>query len=112
LALIAFALGALAAGGGVWWGSRQAGRGARLLVTSQPAGASVEVDGKRWAETTPTAVAALGPGWHRVRVAAEGHDGVEQMVSLAPDARGHIEVALPAVQRQVDVRSIPAGALV
>jgi tRNA A-37 threonylcarbamoyl transferase component Bud32 len=112
LALAAFVVGALSAGGGVWFGSQQRPSGAAILVTSQPSGATVEVDGRRWRETTPTAVSGLAPGRHTVHVSADAHGALDQTVMLERDARASIELALPAIERAVAVQTIPAGAMV
>jgi tRNA A-37 threonylcarbamoyl transferase component Bud32 len=112
LALGAFIAGALATGGGMWLGSRQAAGDGEIVVTSQPGGAAVEVDGRPWRQTTPTAVTAIGPGRHQVRVSAPGHAAVEQSLVLERGARAAVEVVLPAAQRQVTLESVPAGARV
>ena len=108
----AFLAGAIATGGGMWLGSRQASGDGEIVVTSQPAGATVEVDGRPWRQTTPTAVTALGPGRHEVRVSASGHGAVEQSLVLARGGRAAVEVALPDVQRALALESVPSGARV
>jgi hypothetical protein len=111
----ALALGvvaALAGGGGVWLGTRHAGGGATLLVTSQPGGASVEVDGQPWRETTPTAVTALAAGRHEVKLRRAGHGGGDEVVTLLPNSRGAIDVVLTPAERELEVQTLPAGALV
>jgi tRNA A-37 threonylcarbamoyl transferase component Bud32 len=112
LALAAFVLGALATGGGMVLGSKQSAGEGEIVVTSQPAGANVEVDGHAWRQTTPTAVTALGPGRHNVRVAAAGHGAVEQSLVIPRGGRGSVEVVLPATQRELELSSVPAGARV
>ncbi|MCU1280028.1 MAG: putative serine/threonine protein kinase [bacterium] len=108
----AFVVGALATGGGMWLGTRQAAIQGEIVVTSQPSGATVEVDGRAWRQTTPTAVSGLGGGRHNVRVSAAGHAAVEQSVVLERGGRGAVEVSLPAAQREVELQSIPGGARV
>ena len=112
LVMLALVVGALAAGGGVWLGGRQAATGGQLLVSSQPSDATVEVDGRRWRQTTPTVVNGLAPGRHSLRVTSDGHGAIDEMVTLERDARAAIDVVLPPVQRSVEVQSIPAGAVV
>ncbi|MGZ3442324.1 MAG: serine/threonine-protein kinase, partial [Polyangia bacterium] len=94
LVLGAFVVGALATGGGMFLGTRQAAVEGEILVSSQPAGASVEVDGHPWRQTTPTAVTALAAGRHNVRVSADGHAAVEQSVVLEKGGRGAVEINL------------------
>jgi tRNA A-37 threonylcarbamoyl transferase component Bud32 len=108
----AFVAGALATGGGMFFGTRQAAVEGEVLVTSQPTGASVEVDGHAWRETTPTAVTGLASGRHNVRVSAAGHAAVEQSLVLERGGRGAVDINLPATQRQVELQSVPAGARV
>ena len=112
LVLGAFVAGALATGGGMWLGSRQAAGDGEILVTSQPAGAAVEVDGRRWRQTTPTAVTTIGPGRHTVRVTSAGHGAVEQSLVVERGGRAAVEVVLPPVQREVALETVPAGARV
>ena len=112
LALGAFVLGALATGGGMFLGTRQSATDGEILVTSQPAGARVEVDGHVWKQTTPTAVTAIGPGRHNVRVVAAGHAAVEQSLVLERGGRGAVDVVLPAQQRDLELTTVPAGARV
>ena len=110
----AMALGvaaAIAGGGGVWLGMHDRGGGA-LLVTSRPSGAIVEVDGRRWRETTPTAVTALPPGRHEVVVTAPGHERAEQVVTIEGAGRASVDVALAPKQRTLEVQTIPGGAQV
>jgi serine/threonine-protein kinase len=104
--------GALAGGGGVWLGGRRPAGGGALLVTSQPSGAVVEVDGQRWRETTPTAVAPLRAGTHQLRVSAPGHGSSDETVTIGRAARTAVSLVLPPVTRTLTVQSIPAGASV
>jgi len=96
--------------------NRSTAAGARagelLLVNSRPAGASVEVDGEIWPETTPTAVRGVAVGRHVVRLREEGYDVVERSVSIAAGERADIDVALPARSRELFLQTVPSGALV
>ena len=112
LVLGAFIAGALATGGGVWLGTRQAAGDGEIVVTSRPSGATVDVDGHPWRQTTPTAVTPIGPGRHDVRVTAPGHGALEQSVVVERGGRTAVDVVLPAVQRQIELQSVPAGARV
>jgi predicted Ser/Thr protein kinase len=112
LALGAFVVGALATGGGMFLGTRQAAVDGEIVVTSRPANAHVEVDGRPWRQTTPTAVTAIGPGRHTVRVTAPGHGAAEQSLVVDKGGRGAVEVVLPALQRDLELTTVPAGARV
>jgi hypothetical protein len=81
-----------------------------LVVTSQPAGARVTVDGRAYAETTPTALRDVGPGKHDVRLELEGYATVERSLTTAADERAALQVALPPVTRRVEVQTAPDGA--
>jgi hypothetical protein len=96
----------------VWLGTRQPSGDGALLITSEPSGAAVEIDGRRWRETTPTAVSSLAPGTHQVRLSAPGHGVAEQRVALARDERAAVAVALPPSERPLAVQSVPSGARV
>jgi hypothetical protein len=65
---------------------------ARLTVQSEPAGASVTVDG-RAAGDTPISV-DLSAGTHEVAVAAPGHASTQKKIILEPGVRGLISVDL------------------
>ncbi|HEX8951591.1 MAG TPA: protein kinase [Polyangia bacterium] len=112
LVLGAFVAGALATGGGMWLGTRQAAGDGEIVVTSQPSGAAVEIDGRPWRQTTPTALTAIGPGRHKVRATMPGHAAVEQSLVVERGGRAAVELVLPAVQREVELQSVPSGARV
>jgi TolB-like protein len=65
---------------------------AHLTVQSEPAGASVTVDGRAAGET-PLSV-ELSPGSHEVAVAAAGHAGANKKIILEPGIRGLVSVDL------------------
>ncbi len=83
--------------------------GSLLMVTSTPAGASIEVDGRPWADVTPAA-AWIDPGRHVVTVRSPDHDDVVRDVELDEGARTALQLALPARSREVTIRTVPAGA--
>jgi serine/threonine protein kinase len=83
-----------------------------LVVTTEPAGALVELDGKQLAEPTPTAIRGLAPGPHTIRVSAQGRTAVERHVTIGRSERASLSIELPAPQRSVLVRSVPSGAMV
>jgi serine/threonine protein kinase len=68
-----------------------------LRVTSRPSGASVQVDGRRWDETTPTVVGPLDEGSHRLRFTLEGHRAAEKTVRTSGDGTTPVSVNLERV---------------
>src|SRR5207244_1568231 len=64
-----------------------------ILVSSQPAGATVELDGRVLDETTPTAP-RVRPGRHHLKIALGDRDPVEQTVVLERGGRASVEVVL------------------
>jgi hypothetical protein len=83
-----------------------------LLVASEPTGATVEVDGRVLAETTPTAVHGLAVGAHTLKLRKQGHSDLERRVELHAGERALVEVALPAQSRAVEVKTAPSGATI
>jgi serine/threonine protein kinase len=83
-----------------------------LLVVTTPEAATVEVDGKKQGERTPTTLRGLSAGPHTVRLAASGTATVERNVTVPADGRASLVVNLPTAQHNVVVRSMPAGATV
>ena len=102
----------------------------RLLVRSEPAGASVMVDGREYGRT-PAVVHGLGRGTHRVRVIRDGYLSEERSVAVtrsqpAPSLLVTLEPRRPAPERASQpalpadgpytgtlvVESLPPGALV
>lgn len=69
--------------------ARPAASEGRLIVTSEPAGARVTVNGIGWGET-PLTIRHLPPGDKRVRLTLQGYVSQERVVRLgppSPDAR-------------------------
>ena len=113
----AAALGVLGAAGGFALGRRPRTVAApvnasALIVTTKPAGAKVEVDGRAIAEATPTMVRGLAPGPHTVRLAKDKLAPVERQVTLGANERALVSVVLPPSSHRVEVRSVPEGAAV
>ena len=81
-----------------------------LVVTSQPAGARVTVDGRALQETTPAALRDLGAGMHEVRIEKDGYAVVERSLTIGKGERAAIDVALPPKTRRVEVQTSPDGA--
>jgi hypothetical protein len=109
-ALLVLLLGAAAGAGGAWAVARQVAEGA-VLVTSEPPGATVTVDGAPASGPTPVLVEGLLLGEaHAITLAAP--DRRTTTVELAPERRAYrkvharLELALVAVR----VESVPAGA--
>jgi hypothetical protein len=108
LLLALFGAGALV----MWLGGASRQGPGLITVSSEPGGATVELDWKRLAETTPTAVRGVAAGKHTVRITREGHTPVEQIVNLAGSGRGSIDVRLAPASHAVEVQTVPSGALV
>jgi tRNA A-37 threonylcarbamoyl transferase component Bud32 len=80
-----------------------------LVVTSQPPGARVTVDGRALDETTPTALRGLGAGAHVVTVDKAGYARVERALAMGDGGRQALDVALSPETRRVEVLTVPAG---
>jgi tRNA A-37 threonylcarbamoyl transferase component Bud32 len=93
-----------------WRGRAESAAGALLVITTQPPGARVTLDGHALTEPTPTALRGLGAGPHEVALAHEGFGAVERRVTLEPGGRSALDVTLPPRSRRVDVITVPAGA--
>ena len=66
-----------------------------LVVTSEPAGARVTVNGIGWG-VTPVAIRHLPPGDKRVRVSKEGYRAAERVLALDEGSRRSVAIELPA----------------
>jgi hypothetical protein len=66
---------------------------ARLTVQSEPAGASVMVDGRSAGETPLTSL-ELSPGGHEIAISAAGHIQASKKITLEPGVRGLVSVDL------------------
>jgi tRNA A-37 threonylcarbamoyl transferase component Bud32 len=107
--------GALAIAGGGALGM-VAGRRVRpagaLMVLSEPAGASLIVDGILRAERTPAALQDLAPGEHRLRVQRAHHQAIERYVQVKAGETTALQLQLEAQSHAVELESQPAGATV
>ncbi len=83
-----------------------------LVITSEPPGAVVEVDGVQLAEATPTALRGLSPDKHRVVLRAGGRAEVERTVEIEAGRGAHLHVVMTAAARKIRVRALPAGGMV
>jgi serine/threonine-protein kinase len=112
-AVAATLLCAAAAGVGVvrWRAARApvAGKGL-LVVTTQPPGARVTVDGKALDETTPTALRGLRAGAHDIAVEKAGFATVERHIAVGDEERQALDLVLPPTSRRVEVATVPANA--
>lgn len=88
----------------------QATRRELLVVTSQPPGARVSIDGHALDETTPTATRGLIPGKHEVTIAKEGYAAVTRSFTVGDGERQAIEVTLSPESRRLEVQTAPDGA--
>ena len=64
-----------------------------LVITSEPAGAAVVVDGESSGAVTPTEV-SVAPGDHEVALALSGYELSTESVTVAAGARAEVSVAL------------------
>jgi cytoskeletal protein RodZ len=67
-----------------------------LVITSEPQGARVTVDGIGWG-STPVTVRHLPPGAKRIRVTKEGYSSEERVVPVASDRSSELHIPLRAV---------------
>ena len=91
---------------------RAAQRQEMLIVTSEPPGATVEIDGAAQPETTPIAKRGVSIGKHTIKMTRKGYGAVERTVAIAAGDRKSLEVQLPPKSRMIHVRTIPTGAAV
>jgi hypothetical protein len=70
-------------------------RAGSLTVSTVPAGANVDVDGKRRG-TTPTTVADLAAGSHRVTITRDGYLENSRVVVIEPGRTAELQVTLTA----------------
>jgi serine/threonine protein kinase len=84
-----------------------------LALSSDPAGASIWIDGELRSEVTPATIAQLPVGRAiDVRLTKDGFEETKQAVTLTPgEANGKIDVALTKGSVVVDVSVSPASAV-
>jgi hypothetical protein len=90
------AAAAAATGGGAATAAAPAGR--TIRVDSQPAGASVTLNGSETNQLTPAPVTITGDGPHTLQIAKRGFTTQEVKLTAADLARGSVSVALPAIE--------------
>jgi tRNA A-37 threonylcarbamoyl transferase component Bud32 len=116
LALGGVALALLVAVGSVAlvrWRHAPAAARSLFVVTSQPAGAHVTIDGRAPVdgdELTPTALRDVRAGRHVVRIAKDGYADVERVLTTSDGERTAFDVALSPQTRRVEVQTSPDGA--
>jgi hypothetical protein len=81
-----------------------------LVVTTQPPGARVIVDGQAQEETTPTALRGLKAGGHEIAVEKAGYATVARHLGVAAEERQALDLVLPPTSRRVEVVSVPPNA--
>jgi tRNA A-37 threonylcarbamoyl transferase component Bud32 len=86
--------------------------GGAILVVTRPAGATIELDGKKYPEPTPTMVPNVGPGPHTVRLDKGKLGVIERQVALTAGEHAVVNVVLPPSSHRLEVRSVPEGATV
>ena len=107
--LAALALVAIAGGAAAWrW--LPARSGGQLLLTTQPTGATVELDGKQQPYSTPVALVGLAAGDHRLRIRHGDRDEINRLVNLKSGERVSLQFALPPRSHSISVRTYPFGA--
>ncbi len=112
--LVAASAIALVAGiaGGWLLANRTSAMHSGLIVASDPDGATVEVDGHVFPQTTPTTIASLAAGEHTIRLRRSGHADVERRVRVRTGERTMVQIALPNASHRVSVTTAPAAATV
>jgi hypothetical protein len=75
-----------------------------ILVTSDPVGAEVYVDGKR-VDTTPTVITGVAPGAHTVEVRKKGTPVWKQVVEVKPNAQVKVIAKLKKKERPKAVKT-------
>jgi len=68
-----------------------------LVVTTQPAGARVTVNGIGWG-TSPVTIRYLTPGDKRIRLSKEGYTAKERVLRVSEGRRHVLEIALDSAQ--------------
>ncbi len=82
-----------------------------VSVESNPAGASVTVDGERQARGETPVTLSIEPGRHVVRVSMPGAVAVERTVEVAPEDQSSVRVDL-ALASAISIRTEPSDAVI
>jgi tetratricopeptide (TPR) repeat protein len=81
---------------------------ARVAVTTQPAGAELEVDGFPTQKKTPAEL-ELAPGDHELSYSLRGYRGGSEMLQLQPGERRDLALTLEALDVEPALAQAPAG---
>ncbi|MCU1277249.1 MAG: serine/threonine protein kinase [bacterium] len=92
--------------------ARRAPSGGMLILISNPADADIFVDGKATGERTPTALRAMKPGEHTVRLHHDRFSDLERTVRIDDGGRQTIDAYLLPRTHTIEVATVPAGATV
>lgn len=84
-------------------------QGCQLLVTTDPAGATVTCDGVAY-QNAPVTLPGLTPGDHLLTALKEGYRELRRTVNLQPGQRIAVEMKLDPLQGLLLVHSTPSGA--
>ena len=68
-----------------------------LVVSTEPPGASVTVNGVGWG-TSPVTIRYLPPGEKRIRVSRDGYAAEERVLSLVSGRRATVDIRLTTQQ--------------
>jgi tRNA A-37 threonylcarbamoyl transferase component Bud32 len=85
--------------------------GSQLLVSTEPEGATLELDGKPVELVSPAAL-AVTPGRHRVTARLAGRQPVDQYAEVGAKARVSLRLTLPEQSRALTIETVPTGAQV
>jgi predicted Ser/Thr protein kinase len=91
--------------------TRRVAETGELRITSAPAGAQVEIDGRMLANwTTPFTTPALHAGHHTLVVTLDGYKPVTQKVEVAANHKTPVDFSLEQLKATLAVTSDPPGA--
>jgi hypothetical protein len=85
------------------------GEPAQLHILSEPAGASITIDGTPRGEA-PITLTDLAPGKHLLVAEKSKHNSVRRTINLASAARSSQEVRLEPIRGLILIQSTPSGA--
>jgi len=70
-----------------------------LSVNTEPGGAVIIIDGKSVSDKSPTVIANVTPGEHRIVLKKDGYTDQEQRINLTPGTTGKIDAILQQIPR-------------
>jgi serine/threonine protein kinase len=83
-----------------------------VMVISDPAGASLELDGKPIADVTPAALRGIAPGQHQLTLKRDHYGEASRFVQLEAGKRATVSLPLPPKHHIVELNTVPDGATV